>query len=296
MYNHLLDTFITVVDCGSFTKAAESLYMSPTAIMKQMNALEKDLDLKLINRTPTGVNLTPSGDIIYKDAKFIIEYSKKSISRAKSKNLLSNKSFHVGTSTLNPAKYFFDLWSLVNKYFPKYSLHLVRFEDNNDGLLSEINNLGNKFDFLVGACDSNLCISHCNFLQITKCKIMISVSREHRLSSKEKIELEDLYGENLIVVFSPEDSDTNYSIRKYLKINYPKINIIDSHFYNWDTFNSCADSGNVLLTIECWKDVHPGLVSIPVNWDYSIPYGIFYSKDATDDVKKFINVVKDVIK
>ncbi len=51
MYNHMLDTFIAVADCGSFTKAAERLYISPTAVMKQMNALESHLDLKLIERT-----------------------------------------------------------------------------------------------------------------------------------------------------------------------------------------------------------------------------------------------------
>ena len=68
MYNHLLDTFIAVVDCGSFTKAAENLYISPTAVMEQMNTLEKNLDLKLINRKPNGVKLTPAGEVIYKDA------------------------------------------------------------------------------------------------------------------------------------------------------------------------------------------------------------------------------------
>ena len=40
MYNPMLDTFITVADYGSFTKAAAQLYISPTAVMKQMNALE----------------------------------------------------------------------------------------------------------------------------------------------------------------------------------------------------------------------------------------------------------------
>lgn len=214
MYNHLLDTFIAVVDCGSFTKAANSLYMSPTAIMKQINTLEKSLDLKLINRTPSGIKLTQSGDVIYKDAKFIIDYSKKSIANAKSKFISCNKKFYIGTSTLNPAKYFFDLWYLVNKNFPEYSLHLVRFEDHIDGIISEINTLGNKFDFILGVCDSNICMSSCNFLPLTECKMMISLSREHRLASKKYLEFEDLYGENLIIVSSAEDSDTNYHIRK----------------------------------------------------------------------------------
>ena len=52
MYNRILDTFIAVADSGSFTKAADSLYISPTAVMKQMNTLEKDLNLVLMERTP----------------------------------------------------------------------------------------------------------------------------------------------------------------------------------------------------------------------------------------------------
>lgn len=43
MYNPLLNTFVAVADCGSFTKASETLFISPTAVMKQMNALEKHL-------------------------------------------------------------------------------------------------------------------------------------------------------------------------------------------------------------------------------------------------------------
>ena len=54
MYNPLLTTFITVTDCGSFSKAAERLYISPTAVMKQMNSLETHLNLTLIERTPSG--------------------------------------------------------------------------------------------------------------------------------------------------------------------------------------------------------------------------------------------------
>ena len=37
MYNHQLDTFIQVADAGSFSKAAEALFISSTAVMKQIN-------------------------------------------------------------------------------------------------------------------------------------------------------------------------------------------------------------------------------------------------------------------
>lgn len=77
MYNPLLDTFITVADCGSFTKASDKLYISPTAVMKQMNSLESHLNLKLIERTSSGIKLTAAGEVIYRNAKFMKDYSRK---------------------------------------------------------------------------------------------------------------------------------------------------------------------------------------------------------------------------
>ena len=36
MYNPQLDTFLCVVECGSFNKAAEKLYITPPAVIKQI--------------------------------------------------------------------------------------------------------------------------------------------------------------------------------------------------------------------------------------------------------------------
>lgn len=289
MYNPVLDTFITVAECGSFTKASELLYISPTAVMKQMNTLEAHLDLKLTERTPTGVKLTAAGEIIYRDAKFMIDYSKKSLAEAKAAEHSYDTTFCVGTSLLNPAKPFMDIWYSVNKKFPDYKLHLVPFEDDHDGILSEIKKLGEKFDFLIGVCDSKAWLSLCNFMPLGRYKKMIAVSREHRLALKSSIDLEDLYGETLMMV-KRGDSGVNDFIRNDLEKNHPQIHIEDTpQFYDLSVFNRCAETGNVLLTIECWQEVHPGLVSIPVNWDYSIPYGLLYSLNAPDDVKRFVD-------
>lgn len=289
MYNPVLDTFITVAECGSFTKASELLYISPTAVMKQMNTLEAHLDVKLTERTPTGVQLTAAGEIIYRDAKFMKDYSKKSLAEAKAAEHSYDTTFCVGTSLLNPAKPFMDIWYRVNKKFPDYKLHLVPFEDDHDGILSEIKKLGEKFDFLIGVCDSKAWLSLCSFMPLGRYKKMIAVSREHRLALKSSIGLEDLYGETLMMVKSG-DSGVNDFIRNDLEKNHPQIHIEDTpQFYDLSVFNRCAETGNVLLTIECWQEVHPGLVSIPVNWDYSIPYGLLYSLNAPDDVKRFVD-------
>lgn len=289
MYNPLLDTFIAVSDCGSFTKAAETLYISPTAVMKQMNALESHLGIKLTERTSMGIKLTAAGEIIYRDAKFMMDYSKKSISEAKATEYSYETTFCVGTSLLNPAKPFMDIWYRVNKRFPDYKLHLVPFEDDHKGVLSEIEKLGEKFDFLIGVCDSKAWLSLCNFTPLGRYSKMIAVSREHRLAKKKRLNIEDLYGETLMMV-KRGDSGVNDFLRSDLEKNHPQIKIEDTpQFYDLSVFNRCAETGNVLLTIECWQDAHPALVSIPVNWDYSIPYGLLYSLDAPDDVKRFVD-------
>lgn len=295
MYNPILDTFIAVVDCGSFTKAAEKLYISSTAVMKQINTLEKRLDLKLIDRSPTGVSLTPAGKIIYRNALFMINYSNKSIQEALAVSANYNTTFCVGTSLLNPAKPFMDLWYSVNKAFPNYKLHLVPFEDNHEGILSEIGKLGEKFDFLIAACDSKAWLSLCQFLPLGKYRKMIAVSREHRLANKKIINVEDLYKETLMMV-AYGDSGANDTLRSDLETNHPQIHIEDTpHFYDLSVFNRCAETNNVLLTIECWQHVHPGLVTIPVNWDYSIPYGLLYSLKAPEDVLRFVHEVAQMI-
>lgn len=295
MYNHMLDTFIAVADCGSFTKAAERLYISPTAVMKQMNTLESHLDLKLVERTSSGVRLTSAGSVIYQDAKFMIDYSAKSLASARAAIHANDTTFCIGTSLLNPAKPFMDLWYLVNKDFSEYKLHLVPFEDNHEGILCEIEQLGIKFDFLIGVCDSKEWLSRCNFLPLGRYKKMIAVSREHRLAGKKLVDIEDFYGETLMMV-APGDSGVNDFLRNDLEKHHPKITIEDTPpFYDLSVFNRCAETGNILLTIECWQEVHPGLVTIPVNWDYSIPYGLLYSFDAPEDVKRFAERVRNIV-
>lgn len=292
MYNSQLTVFVCVADCGSFSKAAEKLFISATAVMKQINSLEKHLNLKLIERTPRGILLTPAGDVIYRDAKFLFEYSRRSIENARQAMNVCDTTFCVGASMLNPAKPFMDLWYRVNKEFANYKLHLVPFEDDHEDILSEIAQLGEKFDFLLGVCDSKLWLDKCNMLPLGRYRKMCAVSREHPLAQKKQLEISDLYGETLMMV-KQGDSEVNDRIREDLTRNHPAIQIEDTpHFYDISVFNRCVETGNVLLILECWKDVHPALVTIPVNWDYSSPYGLLYALNPPEDVVRFVNEVK----
>lgn len=292
MYNSQLTAFVCVADCGSFSKAADKLFISATAVMKQINSLEAHLNLKLIKRTPRGVYLTPAGDVIYLDAKFLFEYSRRSIENARQAMNAYDATFCVGTSMLNPAKPFMNLWYRVNQKFSNYKLHLVPFEDDHKNVLTEIAQLGKKFDFLMAVCDSKLWLDKCNMLPLGRYQTMCAVSREHPLSQKKQLEISDLYGETLMMV-KKGDSAVSDMIREDLTRNHPAIHIEDTpRFYDISVFNRCAETRNVLLVLECWKDVHLALATIPINWDYSFPYGILYALDPPEDVERFIDEIR----
>lgn len=83
MYNPQLETFIRVADAGSFNKAAEELFISPPAVIKQINLLEAQLGLTLFVRTHRGLKLTEAGKSLYQDAKYVIGYCRESVERAR---------------------------------------------------------------------------------------------------------------------------------------------------------------------------------------------------------------------
>lgn len=75
MFDGRLETFIKVAEVGSFTKAADDLYITPTAVMKQINALEKELSVTLFGRTNHGLRLTKAGESFLQDARYLLEYA-----------------------------------------------------------------------------------------------------------------------------------------------------------------------------------------------------------------------------
>ena len=292
MYNRQLTTFLQVVDSGSFHKAAEGLYISSTAVIKQINALEKHLDLKLLDRTNHGVTLTPPGEVIYRHAKAIIDYSDKAVQEARLLAAEADTTFCVGTSILNPCKPFMDLWYQVSHRLPGFKLHIVPFEDDHQGILGEISALGEKFDFLIGACDSRQWLDRCNFLPLGVYHHCVAVPREHPLARKEKLTIEDLYGQTLMMVKRGDSSSVD-RVRTFVEA-HPAITIEDTpQFYDMEVFNRCVKTRQPLMTLDCWREVHPSLVTLPVDWAFTIPYGILYTLHPDRDTLRFIQLVKE---
>ena len=295
MYNKYLEIFIEVADTGSFSKAAEKLYISSTAIMKQMNLMEQELGLSLLIRTNHGVSLTEAGKEIYKDAKIIIDYTNRSIKKAKK---LQNKNTHfitIGTSLICPCKPLLDIWYQINDRYPDFKIKILPFEENHTNILNTLNSNGSPLDFIVSPCDSHDWLKNFDFLKLGDYKFCIAVPISHPLAKKDSISFEDLSGEKVTAI-TTGDSKQNQDILNKIKTICKDVETFDApFFYDIDVFNRCEESGSFLVTLECWKVVHPAFKTIPLSSGETIPYGILYSKTPTDDASKFLNIIKEVV-
>ena len=153
MYDPHLDTFIKVADTGSFSKAAEQLFISPTAVVKKINILESNLGVRLFTRTYHGVALTAAGMALYNDAKYIINYSNIAVSRAK--NAMSEQSniIRIGKSLNTPCDILMDIWPDVQQLCPELKLSIIPFENTTDAVDDMFRNLGYDRDAYIGLID-----------------------------------------------------------------------------------------------------------------------------------------------
>ena len=291
MYNQQIKTFIQVADKGSLSKAAEDLFVTPASVMKQMNALEDRLDLKLLKRTNQGIELTDAGKYIYDIAKKIIAESEDAVQKAKAIEQQTMKTIRIGSSFLNPGKVLIDLWNKINPHSTEYRFKIVPYDDDHDQIMSVVQSLGSKIDFMVGSFNSRQMLSISDFYELGRYSLCVAVPRNHRLASKTKLSLHDLHGERIITVKSGDTLQLD-EFREKLKMTHPQIVFEDAHyFYDLETFNTCEVTGSLLLTLNAWADIHPSLVTMPVDWDFSVPYGLLFSQNLSDEAAGFLNKI-----
>ena len=66
---HAVNVFLQAARDENLTATARNLYMSPSAVSKAIARLEKELDVRLLNRSPRSVTLTPEGSRFYVEAE-----------------------------------------------------------------------------------------------------------------------------------------------------------------------------------------------------------------------------------
>ena len=294
MYNHQLDTFIQVADAGSFSKASEIMYISPTAIMKQINLLESNLEVQLFHRTPRGLTLTNAGKSYYQDAKYMIQYAKDAQIRAKNAMQSNENVIRLGTSLMTPCQFLMNLWSNIHKLFPELKFEIINFENTPENAREILKNLGQNIDVVPGIFDETMLnLRGCTAMELSRVPICCAVSIYHPLAQKEILSIEDLYGQKLMLI------KRNWSkyvdmLRDDLWQHHPEIEIVDFSFYNLEVFNQCEHNNTLLMAVPQWENVHPMLKMIPVEWNYEIPFGLLHSPFPSKTVKKFVKTTAKV--
>lgn len=295
MNNIHLETFIAIVEAGSFNKAAEELYMTSTAVIKQINLLENEVGVQLFERTHRGLKLTKAGESLYTDAKYILSYSEEAVRRARRAGNEKNAVIRIGTSPITPAQILTDLWPKIHEHCSDISFQLVPFENTPENAREILKNLGQNIDVVTGLFDDTLLdVRRCAGLEITKEPLCCAVSIYHPLAQKDKLTIEDLHGEQLLLMHRGWSSYVD-KLRDELTAEHQQIKIVDFDFYDMNIFNRCEQEKNVLLVIKSWNCVHPMLKVIPVEWEYSIPFGVLYSNKPSRTVERFLSAVEEVI-
>ena len=294
MYNPQLETFIKVADAGSFNKAAEQSFITATAVIKQINLLETALGVALFDRTHRGLTLTKAGKSLYRDSKYIIQYCRDSVVRAKNAMQQDEQIIRIGTSPMTPAQVLLALWPKVHEHYPNMKFQLVPFENTPENAKEILANLGQNIDIVAGIFDETLLdLRKCKGFELMRNPICCAVSINHPLAEKDKLKVTDLYGENLMLIHRGWSHYVD-KLRDDLWMNHPQIKIIDFEFYNVSVFNQCENSNDILMAIDSWQSVHPLLKIIPVEWDYSIPYGLLHSPEPTKTVQDFLSIIQTI--
>mgnify|MGYP002507932951 FL=1 len=137
-------------------------------------------------------------------------------------------------------------------------------------------------------------LRNCAGFEISRQPICCAVSIHHRLADKNRLTIQDLYGERLMLMHRNWSHYVDV-LRDDIWQNHNQIQIVDFDFYSVDVFNRCENSNDVLMAVWAWDNVHPLLKVIPVEWNHSIPYGLLHSPTPSETVKRFLSAIQTVL-
>ncbi|RAS75434.1 LysR family transcriptional regulator [Priestia endophytica] len=179
------EIFSKIAEIGSFTKAADSLQLTQSAVSHAITSLEKEFELTLINRNKTGVTLTNAGEHLLFTIRKVLHYNEKVYQEAASLNGLSKGTIKIGIFTSVSMKWLPDIIKIMEAKYPAIHIELREgdyFEIEQWLLSGEIDcgfvniTQSNQFDIIPLKNDPLLCI----------------VSNQSELYNKPVVTFEDL--------------------------------------------------------------------------------------------------------
>src|SRR5580704_566230 len=116
----LMRTFLTVVESGSFTQAANRLHITQSGITLKIKRLEQQLNCRLFKRTTKPLELSQEGEIVLGYARRLLELNEEMVQRV-------TRPKKEGTLRLGVVDHFgpqmLPLWlAEFKKHFPKSNI------------------------------------------------------------------------------------------------------------------------------------------------------------------------------
>ena len=291
-----LQTFVRVSQYGSFTKAGEQSFISGTAVMKQINRLESELNLKLFVRTATGTKLTAEGEKFLPYVNQILSLLDTAIEETRKAGLSGQNIINVGTSILHPADPFMEIWKKITARMPDYQIRIVQLQEDLRSKNREYAMLGKNCDIIVGTFDNTTLKQSFDAITLGQYDFGIAVRSDNPLAKLSQISFEDLDNQELLSV-PMGISEKNDQLRKIIHDKYPTIKIVETTGrYDMNTFNQAVEENIPLITLTPWKRIHPNLVSIPLETDIHVSYGILTTKFPASKVNDFLLKLSKVLK
>lgn len=214
---NVMKTFCDLVDTGSFSRAAESNYISQSAVSQQLAKLERDLSMQLIARGGGMVAPTEAGKAFYQGAREILRRYEQMLGEVKSANDAVRGVLRVGT-IYSVGFYLLDPY--VRKFITEHSevnLHVEYTGWNH--ICAAI--IGGEMDLGVVACPENN--RSLEIVPLLDEELVAVLPPEHELANAKQINASDLEGEDFIGFEA--NIPTRRHIDRLLKADRTRVNV-----------------------------------------------------------------------
>lgn len=194
--------FIAVVECSSFTEAAEQCYISQSAISQQIRSLEKELGVELIYRENRRFTLTPAGEYFYEQSKGILneveDIRRETFRIGKDKEM----ELKIGYLRCYSGQELHQAVAEFSRLYPEVSIHIV------NGTHEELYDLLRFGGADLVLTDQRRAFSdkYANF-QLLKCGCYVELSVRSPLAEQESVTMEELKRQACILISSREQQN-----------------------------------------------------------------------------------------
>ncbi len=188
MADRRLQVFHAVAKHGSFTRAAEHLFMTQPAVTFQIKQIEEHYNTRLLERGHGKVTLTPAGDIVLAYAERILGLSEELESRISELTDELAGTLTIGASTTIAAYWLPRLLEPFKRKFPRV---MPRVVVGNSGLTEE-RVAARELD--IGLIEISTDLASIERRTAARDELMVICQPGHPLSGEESLEAIDLMG------------------------------------------------------------------------------------------------------